>query len=82
LKNSLTTENRFVIRISFLLFVFPWLQVWKSLSSSHLFYEEASWFDTQIWEKNFFLIRKDRLVASQKLSPIIVRNILVVSSKL
>lgn len=64
---------------SFLFFIcsffllFPWLQLFQRLQSSRLFYEETSWFDSQIWEKYFYLIRKDRLINSQKLLPIIRR---------
>jgi hypothetical protein len=40
---------------------------------SYLFYEESSWFDGQIWEKPFFLLKYDRLIGSQKLEVIVRR---------
>jgi nicotinic acid phosphoribosyltransferase len=43
--------------------------IWKELESkfltSYFLYEEASWFDTQIWEKPLLIIRNDRLIQSQ-----------------
>ena len=45
----------------------------SNLKNPRVFYEEASWFDGQIWEKPFFLIKNDKLISSQKLEPIIQR---------
>ena len=40
---------------------------------ARIFYEEGSWYDGQIWEKPFLLIKNDRLLVSQKIDPIIQR---------
>jgi hypothetical protein len=37
-----------------------WKQVEIRLSKSRLFYEEASWYDGQIWE-NLFYFKNDKL---------------------
>jgi hypothetical protein len=61
----------------FLIFVnyIRWKQVQKRFSNSRLFYEEASWYDGQIWEKPFSIIKNDRLVSSQKILPVLKRLI-------
>lgn len=50
------------------IFPFSWI-FWKELESrflaSYFLYEEASWFDTQIWEKPLLIIRNDRFLQSQ-----------------
>jgi hypothetical protein len=56
----------FIIRIR-------WLEIKNKFNSTRLFYEEASWYDGQIWEKPFELIKNDKLISSQKLEPIIQR---------
>lgn len=55
----------------FLFFVtfFRWRDSYISFSKSIILYEEASWFDTQFWEKPFFLIKNDKLIATQKIRP-------------
>jgi len=50
-----------------------WNQVKSRFNESRLFYEEASWYDGQIWEKPFLLIKNDRLIVTQKIQPIIER---------
>lgn len=50
--------------------VFFWFQTYsiqKRLKEPTVFYEEGSWFDGQIWEKPFSVIKNDRLLASQKM---------------
>lgn len=39
-------------------------------NNPRLFYEEASWYDGQIWEKPYGLIRNDKLISRQKIQPI------------
>jgi hypothetical protein len=57
-----------------LVFVFiRWKDVKKRFHQARLFYEEASWFDGQIWEKPFFLIKNDKLISTQKIDPILER---------
>ena len=43
------------------------------LESSRLFYEEGSWYDGQIWEKPFLLIKNDKLISKQKIEANIKR---------
>ena len=51
--------------------LFFWFQAsvtQKRLKEPIVFYEEGSWFDGQIWEKPFSVIKNDRLLASQKMT--------------
>ena len=50
-----------------------WLQIKYRFQQARLFYEEASWYDGQIWEKSLLLIKNDQLILSQKIQPIINR---------
>jgi hypothetical protein len=54
--------------IIFFLFI-ELFKIYKNLISSYIIYEESSWFDIEIWEKPFFLIRKDKLLSIQKIYP-------------
>ena len=42
-------------------------EIQKRLKEPTVFYEEGSWFDGQIWEKPFSVIKNDRLLATQKI---------------
>lgn len=55
------------IWITLLLFAvfFGVFELSKKLQIGRLLYEESSWFDSQLWEKPFFLIRQDKLLATQ-----------------
>lgn len=63
-------QTVFLIRlfIFFLIFL-RWKDIYVSFCNSTIIYEEASWFDTQFWEKPFFLIKNDKLLATQKIRP-------------
>ena len=50
-------------------------KVKKRLNQSRLFYEEASWYDGQIWEKPFIILKNDRLLVTQKIDPVLGRLI-------
>ena len=54
---------------------FRWNQVEKAFISSHIFYEESSWSDGQIWKKPEFIQINDRLIITQKIEPILQRII-------
>lgn len=56
-----------------------WIEIKNKFNSTRLFYEEASWYDGQIWEKPLELIKNDKLISSQKIEPIIQRinNLLI-----
>ena len=55
--------------LSFVGILFRWSQLKKHLNESRLFYEEASWYDGQIWEKELSIIRNDRLLSTQEIEP-------------
>ena len=63
------------IFLSFLLFVifYRWKQVEKDFNQPRIFYEEASWYDGQIWEKPFSILKNDKLISTQKIKPILQR---------
>jgi hypothetical protein len=71
------SKNFFILTFFILTFLnllfFRWSQLENRFNDSRLFYEEGSWYDGQIWEKPFFLIKNDRLLTSQKIQPIIQR---------
>jgi hypothetical protein len=46
-----------------------WKQIERRLKKSRLFYEEASWYDGQIWEKPFSILKNDKLLSTQKIRP-------------
>ena len=50
-----------------------WYQIKSRFDVSRLVYEDSSWYDTQIWEKPFLLIKNDKLLKTQKIQPIIQR---------
>jgi hypothetical protein len=70
------SPNLFIDRIFlFLLFlkrilstfflIVRWKEIEKRFNQSSLVYEEGSWYDGQIWEKSFSMIKNDRLLNSQ-----------------
>ena len=73
LKNVLITF--FLSNFSFIIFYFNNLIKWKNLenrfNNSRIIYEEGSWYDSQIWEKPFLLIKTEKLIASQKIFPFV-----------
>ena len=62
-----------LIFLSFLLFIifYRWKQVEKDFNQPRIFYEEASWYDGQIWEKPFSILKNDKLISTQKIKPIL-----------
>jgi hypothetical protein len=71
--NLLLKNSFFFLNFLFFLFLatfFNWLQLSKRLNSARFFYEEASWYDGQFWEKPFFIIKNDRLLNTQQIQPI------------
>lgn len=61
--------------LAILLLINRWENIKQRFIKSRLFYEEASWFDGQIWEKPAYILRNDKLIANQKIQPIIQRLI-------
>lgn len=74
---SLFFLSLFTTTISFLFFFFlvyvRWNQLNISFTQSRFFYEEGSWYDGQIWEKPFSILKNDRLLSSQKIQPVLQR---------
>lgn len=48
-------------------------EIYLHFFEPRLVYEEASWYDGQIWEKPFALLKNDRLISTQRLQPILKR---------
>ena len=64
----------FVFLFLLLVLIFSrWKQIEKDFNEPRLFYEEASWYDGQIWEKPFSILKNDRLISTQKIKPILER---------
>lgn len=55
--------------------IFRWITINKKFQTPRIIYEEASWYDGQIWNKPFFLIKNDKLLSTQKIDPILQRLI-------
>lgn len=70
-------NNLFITSLIFVIFcwivIFRWSQAKKQFNSSRLFYEEVSWYDGQIWDKPLLIIKNDRLISTQKITPILSR---------
>jgi hypothetical protein len=67
-----------IISLSFLFFLIliifsRWKQIEKDFNEPRLFYEEASWYDGQVWEKPFSILKNDKLISTQKIKPILER---------
>jgi hypothetical protein len=68
-------EKIFLISLSFFFFslfilFFRWKEIAKLFCTARIFYEEASWYDGEIWEKPMGLIKNDKLIERQKIKPI------------
>ena len=64
----------FFVFFSFYLFFiltvfFTWNQLKKRFNKPRLFYEEASWYDGQFWEKPFSILKNDRFLSTQQIQP-------------
>ena len=64
-----------IILTLYFVIIWRWNEIKKRLNQARLFYEEASWYDGQIWEKPFIILKNDRLLVSQKLEPVLRRLI-------
>lgn len=71
LKSLVITSVIFIFYL--VIIIRRWTDIKKRFLNARLFYEEASWFDGQIWEKPFFLIKNDKLIVNNKIKPIIKR---------
>jgi hypothetical protein len=64
-KKTLIKTNSIFVIFLFFFFLFQGYEIKKRFDQSSVFYEEASWYDGQIWEKPFSLIKNDRLLNIQ-----------------
>jgi hypothetical protein len=71
LTNSFITIN--ILLGIILIGLFRCQQIKKRFNETRLFYEEGSWYDSQVWEKPFLIIKNDKLISTQKIRPIIQR---------
>jgi Conserved in the green lineage and diatoms 27 len=55
----------FLLVIRFLI----WKQLQQRFQTCRIFYEEASWYDGQIWEKPLYVLKNDRFLSTQRLEP-------------
>jgi hypothetical protein len=83
---KLLFETFFLTNLILFFFYFinfiKWKNLEKRFKESRIIYEEGSWYDSQIWEKPFLLIKNDKLIESQKIQPIIqniFRNFLLIT---
>ncbi len=58
--------------INFLLFC-KLVEIKNQLNLALLTYEEGSWYETQIWEKPFSILKNEKFLSSQLISPIFKR---------
>ena len=71
------------LHLLLIIIFYRWKQVEKDFNQPRIFYEEASWYDGQIWEKPFSILKNDKLISTQKIKPIlqrISRTIFILSS--
>jgi hypothetical protein len=68
-----------ILLIVLIILFFTWNQLQKRFNKARLFYEEASWYDGQLWEKPLLIIKNDRFLSTQQMNPFlekIFKNIL------
>jgi len=53
--------------------IFRWKLTQNKFNKTRLAYEEGSWYDSQMWEKPFLIIKNDKLISTQKIEPILQR---------
>jgi hypothetical protein len=79
-ENSLFVSGILIgMMISLLIICLPWIEIRNRFFKARIFYEEASWFDIQLWDKPFFLLKTDRLLVLHKIQPLLKRLFLTVS---
>lgn len=70
--NNLFITTLVFVTLCFII-IFRWSEVQKRFDSPRLVYEEVSWYDAQIWDKPLIIIKNDRLISTQKITPILSR---------
>jgi len=73
--DSILSSFSFFLCFLFINFLFlRWWEINSHFEKSYIFYEESSWFTSQLWEKPFFLLKLDNLVSFKK-SRLLLRRI-------
>jgi hypothetical protein len=49
----------------------------SKFNKSTLFYEEASWYDGQIWNKPLSILKNDRLLKIKEINPLVNKNLII-----
>lgn len=63
----------FLLLALLLINFFRWKQTFSRLQTARLFYEEASWYDGQMWEKPFSILKNDKILSTIKIQKILER---------
>jgi hypothetical protein len=63
----------FVVILVLLRLYLGWSYIRDRLYSDKIFYEESGWYDGQTWLKPSTMLKRDRLVVSYQIKPILVR---------
>jgi hypothetical protein len=50
-------------------FFVTWTQLQKRFNQARVFYEEASWYDGQFWQKPVLVLKNDRFLSTQQIQP-------------
>ena len=58
---------------------FRWTDLGTKFNKSSLFYEEASWYDGQIWNKPLSIIKNDKLLKLREINPLINKNLIILT---
>lgn len=63
----------FIVTLVLLRLYLGWSYIRDRLNSDKIFYEESGWYDGQTWLKPNTMLKRDRLVVSYQIKPILVR---------
>lgn len=63
----------FIVTLVLLRLYLGWSYICDRLHSDKIFYEESGWYDGQTWLKPSTMLKRDRLVVSYQIKPILVR---------
>lgn len=72
--NPLKIEQLGKMFFNFFLII-RWKELETRLTQAIVFYEESSWYDGQIWEKPFSILKNDRLLSTQIVQPILKKTL-------
>jgi hypothetical protein len=63
----------FIVTLVLLRLYLGWSYIRDRLNRDKIFYEESGWYDGQTWLKPSTMLKRDRLVVSYQIKPILVR---------